>query len=109
MAGWRRHLVSQLARIADAEYANRASGDPAFPDGHVRERSIVKLQTFDAALERLARFRAGDGHLGPLVRDAAELDVEIGPRHLRVIFQVLEHLGCLGGRRRHQVVMLAEA
>ena len=53
------------------------------------------VRRIDHASQHVARARAGDGELRPLLGDRDHLHVELGPQHLLAEFEMLHHAAAL--------------
>ena len=108
----RRHaeFISQFAREGDAEEPalQIAAEERDGARAHEREGGIRDILVHDLG-EDGAGFRAGNGHLRPLVGRGGEVHLQLRPERLGAEFQMGEHTG---GERRcggHEEMIVAEA
>src|SRR6202453_3285153 len=62
----------------------------------------------EQALEKLARLRPRNGVLGPLLGNGHDLNVELRPKNLPSVLQMLHDARRVRGGRRHHIAILRE-
>ncbi len=71
-------------------------------------KPLPKYPRRPVAAATIARLRAGNRHLRPLIARRAEPHLEIGPQHLRAIIHVGHDGAGHGSGRRHEEVVLRQ-